>query len=80
MRGRVQGRATKWLRATVNESIDVGKSGMRFEIWQKWRKKDKKLGTLTVSVGGLRWRPESGKKDRRVSWDELSEWFEDVRT
>lgn len=79
MRGRVQGRPTKWLKATVNESIDVSTGGIKFEVWTKWKKKDKKLGTLTVSVGGLRWRPESGKKDRRLAWDEVRQWFEERR-
>jgi hypothetical protein len=63
----------------VNESLDVSTGGIKFEVWTKWKKKDKKLGTLTVSVGGLRWRPESGKKDRRLSWDEVSAWFEELR-
>lgn len=76
MRGRRPGRPTKWLKATVNEALDVSTSGIKFEVWTKWKKKDKKLGTLTVSVGGLRWRPDSGKKDRRKSWDKVSTWFE----
>jgi hypothetical protein len=60
----------------VKEALDVSTSGIKFEVWTKWKKKGKKLGTLTVSVGGLRWRPESGKKDRRLTWDEVSELFE----
>ena len=75
MRGRRPGRPTKWLQATVKERLSVSTTGIRFEVWSKWKKKDKKLGTLTVSVGGLRWRPESGKKDRRRTWEQVDEWF-----
>ena len=50
MRGRRPGRPTKWLKATVEEAIDVSTTGIRFEVWSKWKKKDKKLGTLVVSV------------------------------
>jgi hypothetical protein len=68
--------STKRSKATVNEALDVSTSGIKFEVWTKWKKKDKKLGTLTVSVGGLRWRPDSGKKNRRRSWDDVNTWFD----
>src|SRR5947208_14724102 len=37
------------------------KRGVQFEVWEKWKKKQRKLGTLTISVGGLRWWPHKGK-------------------
>lgn len=80
MRGRRPGRPTKRLEATVKESLRVSRSGIEFEVWTKWRKKDKKLGTLTVSVGGLRWLPESGKFARRRTWDEVEAWFRELST
>jgi hypothetical protein len=76
MRGRVSGRPTKWLLATINESVEMGKAGFKFEVWRKWKKVDKKLGTLTISVGGLRWLGSHGKKEHRRSWDEVREFFE----
>jgi hypothetical protein len=76
MRGRRRGRPTKWLRATVEEAIDVSTTGIRFEVWTKWKKKNKKLGTLIVSVGGLRWSPLNAKKERRRTWDEVDEYFQ----
>ena len=76
MRGRRPGRPTKWLKATVEESLYLDRTGIQFEVWTKWKKTDKKLGTLIVSVGGLRWLPGSGKKVRRKSWDAAREWFE----
>jgi hypothetical protein len=54
----------------------MGKAGIQFEVWQKWKKRDKKLGTLTVSVGGLRWLTSHGKKEHRRTWDDVSEFFE----
>ncbi len=76
MRGRVSGRPTKWLYAKVLEQFPVGRRGVKFEVWEKWRKVDKKLGTLTVGVGGLRWLPSHGKKVRQQSWNRVRDWFE----
>jgi len=73
--GRQKGRPTKWVSAAVQESIAVGKPGVEFEVWDKWRKKRRKLGTLTVSVGGLRWWPHKAPKYRQVSWDRFAAWF-----
>ncbi len=77
MRGRVPGRPTMWLHATVNERFRLGKPGVTFEVWQKWKKVDKKLGTLTVGIGGLRWLPSHGKYERRLSWSRVRRWFEE---
>ncbi|HUJ10545.1 MAG TPA: hypothetical protein VL171_11020 [Verrucomicrobiae bacterium] len=33
------------------------------------------IGTLTVSVGGLRWLPANGKAHRRHSWSEAADWL-----
>jgi hypothetical protein len=57
--------------------MQLSRTGITFEVWGKWKKKDKKLGTLTVSVGGLRWLPSSGKWTRRKSWRKTAEWLED---
>ena len=75
MKGKQKGRPTKWVIASVQEAIHVGKPGVQFEVWQKWKQKDRKLGTLTVSVGGLRWLPGSGKFERRVSWKKFASWY-----
>jgi len=76
-RGRRPGRPTKWLWAQVHEPMQLSRTGITFEVWGKWKKKDKKLGTLTVSVGGLRWLPSSGKWTRRKSWRKTAEWLEE---
>ena len=76
MKGRQKGRPTKWVSASVSESIAVGKPGLTFEVWEKWKKKRRKLGTLTVSVGGLRWWPQGSPVKRQKSWEELAEWFD----
>lgn len=75
MRGRQKGRPTKWVQASVTESISIGKPGIQFEVWEKWKRKDRKLGTLIVSVGGLRWRPSNGKLSRQRNWESLAEWL-----
>jgi hypothetical protein len=78
MRGRRKGRPTKWVSAMVREHVTVGKPGVRFDVWGKWKKRRKKLGTLTVSVGGLRWSPHKSPrtKYRHRNWERLAEWFE----
>ncbi|PYL04582.1 MAG: hypothetical protein DME32_01520 [Verrucomicrobia bacterium] len=75
MKGRQQGRPTKWVSATMKEHVAVGKPGVKFEVWEKWKKNRRKLGTLTISVGGLRWRPHKGKLSKQRSWDAFAEWF-----
>jgi hypothetical protein len=76
MKGRQKGRPTKWVTASVLEFVSIGKPGIQFEVWEKWKKTRRKLGTLTVSVGGLRWRRQSGKLSKQKSWDVLAEWFD----
>ncbi len=75
MKGRQRGRPTKWVIASVSEAISVGKPGLTFEVWDKWRKKRRKLGTLTISVGGLRWWPHKAPRERQRTWEELDLWF-----
>jgi len=76
MKGRQKGRPTKWVTIRLGEYVNVGKRGAEFEVWEKWRKKDRKLGTLTVTVGGLAWRPSNGKRFLRRSWNTVATWFE----
>lgn len=79
MKGRQKGRPTKYVSASVEESVWLGKPGVKFEIWEKWKRKRRKMGTLTISVGGLRWKPNKvhGRNYRQRSWRHVSEWFED---
>lgn len=76
MKGRQPGRPTKWVTAKLRESVSVGKPGLKFEVWEKWKKTRQKLGTLTISVGGLRWLSHKGKLSKKRSWNELAEWFD----
>ena len=76
MKGRQKGRPTKWVSARISERFRVGKPGVTFEVWGKWKKRRKKVGTLTVSVGGVRWWPHKAPKERQRTWDELSAWFD----
>ena len=76
MKGRQPGRPTKWVKASVLEYVEIGKPGIQFEVWEKWKRNRRKLGTLIISVGGLRWRPLSGKLSKQKSWDILAEWLD----
>jgi hypothetical protein len=75
VKGRRKGRPTKWVTATVSEYFGIGKRGIQFEVWEKWKRTDRKLGTLTVSVGGLRWRPSNGKVSKQKSWAAVADLF-----
>ncbi len=75
MRGRRPGRPTKWVYASVEQWLDIDRTGFHFAVYDKWKQKRKKLGTLVVSVGGLRWLPASGKYHRRRDWGAVSEWL-----
>ncbi len=78
MKGKQRGRPTKWVMASLDEMFWLGKRGITIEVWQKWKRKDRKVGTLTVSVGGLRWRPNKvhAQNYRQRSWRKLDEWFD----
>ncbi len=76
MKGRQRGRPTKWVAARLGEAVGIGKPGVTFEVWEKWKRKGKKLGTLTVSVGGLRWWPQKSPKYRRRTWEQVAALFE----
>jgi hypothetical protein len=76
MKGRQQGRPTKRVTATMKEHVAVGKPGVKFEVCEKWKKTRRKLGTLIVTVGGLRWRPHKGKRSKQLSWDTFAEGFD----
>ena len=75
MKGRQRGRPTKRVSARLDQSVTVGRPGITFEVWGKWKKRRKKLGTLTVSVGGLRWWPHKAPKARQRSWEWIADWF-----
>jgi hypothetical protein len=75
MKGRQKGRPTKWVDASIEQWVNVNRTGVKFAIWDKWKRNRKKVGELTVSVGGLRWVPASGKKERRLTWEELPDCF-----
>jgi len=77
MPGREKGRPTKWVKATIGEPVWLGRAGITFEVWKKWKKKRKKLGTLTVSVGGVRWWPHKATAYRCRSWAEVAELLAD---
>ncbi len=76
MKGRQKGRPTNWVKASISEYVNVGKPGVQFEVWAKWKRTPSKLGTLTVSIGGLRWRRQNGKLSRQISWNTVAEWFD----
>jgi hypothetical protein len=75
MKGRQKGRPTKWVWASVEQWIDVNRTGFKFYVSPKWKRKSKTTGTLIVSVGGLRWRPAKGKITRWWNWNEVEEWL-----
>jgi len=67
-----QGRPKKWVSVQLDESILLGKTGVRLVIWDKWGKT--RRATAIVSVGGIRWYPYKAKKPCRITWDELDRW------
>jgi len=75
MKGKQKGRPTKWVLASIQETIGITRTGIKFEVWEKWKRKNRKLGTLSISVGGLRWWPQDGKRYRKKNWGALSNWF-----
>lgn len=58
--------------------FNVNKRGVEFEVWDNWKKTPCKQGTLAVTVGGLAWRPQNGKRYQRRSGDKVAELFEAI--
>jgi hypothetical protein len=75
MKGRQKGRPVKWVDASIEQCLDVDRAGISFLVYNKWKRKRVELGTLRVSVGGFRWLPASGKRERRRSWNQIAEWL-----
>ena len=75
MRGRQKGRPTKWVYANVEQGMYVDKTGFKFAVWEKWKRTKRMVGTLTVSVGGLRWLPAKGRVRRWKNWKQVGELF-----
>lgn len=65
-----KGRPKKWVTAKVTQPIWLGKAGITIVIWDKWGRT--RLGTLVVSVGGLRWYAYKAKKPTaKYKWNQL---------
>lgn len=75
MKGRQKGRPTKWVQASVEQLIDVNRAGIRFDVSAKWKRNEKTVGTLIVSVGGLRWLPRHGRATRWRDWNQVEAWL-----
>jgi hypothetical protein len=69
-----KGKPKRWATAKVEEPIPLGKAGLKVVIWDKWGKTRK--GTAIISVGGIRWYPYKAKKYYKITWDGLSDHFE----
>jgi hypothetical protein len=69
------GRPRKWATARITEPVELGKSGIEIVLWDKWGRQ--RMGTVIVSVGGVRWYPYKAKRPYRVRWDKLTELAED---
>ena len=77
MRGRQRGKPTKEVSAFVDQRIPLGKAGVKVEVWERWKRGRRKLGTVQVTVFGLRWWVGNGRRARRRTWDAFSEWMLD---
>ncbi len=59
-----------WVTATIKQKFDLNKSGVEIVVWKKW--KAQRRGTLSVTVGGVRWFPFKAKKRHdRITWAEF---------
>jgi len=61
----------KWVTAHIKQPVELGKSGVKVIIWDKWR--PRRRGTVVVSVGGIRWYSYKAKKAFMLSWDKFEE-------
>jgi len=58
----------------MQQGITLNTMGTSFEIYDTQDEKHaNRLGTLTVSSGGIRFRPAGHRRSYRIDWNELSE-------
>lgn len=58
----------------MQQGIKLNTMGTEFEIYDTQdEKQTNKLGTLTVSAGGIRFRSAGHRRSYRIDWNELSE-------
>jgi hypothetical protein len=69
-----QGKSRKWMTVNVTEPIPLGKAGLKIVVWDKWGRTRK--GTAIISVGGIRWKPYKAKTPYKITWDQLSAYFD----
>ena len=50
----MQGRAGNWVAASVDLWLEVNIVGFSFQVWRKYKKKNRKVGTFIVNNAGLR--------------------------
>ncbi len=55
----------------IAHPLNVGNVDVEFEV----RTGKKLLGRVQVSKGGIDWTPVNGRKPRKASWEEFSDWM-----
>ena len=58
----------------MQQGVKLNTMGTQFEIYDTQDEKQTNLlGTLTVSAGGIRYRPAGHRRHYRIDWNELAE-------
>jgi len=78
MAERKPGRLVHTVTASVQRAIPLKVTGIEFGVFRKWRRSaQRRVGTLVVNAGGLRWRSARRWSTKRLTWEEVRALFED---
>jgi hypothetical protein len=55
----------------IEHPIPVGNVDVEYEV----RRGPDLLGTLSISKGGLDWRPKGARKPRKATWEQFQAWM-----
>ncbi len=78
MAARTPGRLVHKVFATIEKAIPLKVTGIEFTVERKWKGgRERRVGSLIVNAGGLRWRTARRWHRRRLSWDQVAALFDE---
>lgn len=69
--GKISAMADTTINMRIEHPIPVGNVDVKYEV----RRGTDLLGTLSISKGGLDWRPKGARKTRVSNWEQFDEWM-----
>lgn len=77
MAERRPGRLVHTVSATIEKEIPLKVTGVEFTVERKWKGgRNRRVGTLIVNAGGIRWRAARRWHKKRITWEQVLAMFD----